>query len=343
MEIQRLIPLPAVFKITTELFETVKEIIEEEFPPGYRILLVSDSGDAKVYGEILHDLPHVSHAIFMRGGTIEDVMEVEEIIRSENVDVVLGVGGGRILDTVKLASSRTFIPSILVPTALSHDGIISPVAVIDFGDEIKSTRAIAPYGAIVDLNIISKAPLTFNLAGCGDLISNISALEDWKLAAELKGEKIDYFAYMLSKSGARSILYSEARPFSTVFFEDLAEGLAASGVSMIISGNSRPASGAEHLISHALDKILKAAHPHGIQVGIATLFTQRLRGSSVERIKAFYRKIGFPLSPMEIGISKEVFMDAVKLAPTTRKNRFTILDVKNSPDDWEEAFEVYFE
>lgn len=343
MEVQRLIPLPAVFKITTSLFETLQEVIEKEFPTIYRILLVSDPGGAREYGERLKELPYVYYTMFIKGGTIEDVMKVEKVIRDKRIDVAIGVGGGRILDTVKLATSRTFIPSILVPTALSHDGIISPVAVIDFGNEIRSTRAIAPYGAVVDINIISRAPRSLNLAGCGDLISNISALEDWKLASKIKGERIDYFAYLLSRQGARSILYSEHVPFSAGFLEDLAEGLAASGISMIISGNSRPASGAEHLISHALDKILKVSHPHGIQVGIATLFTQKLRGQSVKRIKEFYKKIGFPLSPMEIGISKETFMEAVRLAPTTRRGRFTILDIKNKPYDWEKAFEVYLE
>ncbi len=343
MEIQRLIPLPVVFRISDELFNTMKDVLLNEFPVSERILLVSDNGGAKKYGESLEKLPSVCCSEFIRGGSIQDVIHVESVIKSEQVDFVIGVGGGRILDTVKLACSRTFVPFILVPTSLSHDGILSPVAVIDFGDEIKSIRAIAPSGVVVDITVIENAPQFLNLAGCGDLVSNISALEDWELAAKLRGEKIDYFAFLLSKAGARSIIHSEYEPFSRGFLKDLAEGLAFSGISMIIAGNSRPASGAEHLISHALDRILKGKNHHGIQAGIVTLFTQRLRGKPTESIKEFYKKIGFPLSPMEIGIDRDLFMEAVKLAPYTRKNRFTILDVKNKRSDWDKAFEVYAE
>ncbi len=342
MEIQRLIPFPIVFEITDDLIGSVQKALFESFPDTQRILIVSDAEGAKSYGEYLVKALNTCCYMFIKGGTIVDVRNVEAKIKKEAPDLVLGIGGGRILDTVKLASSRTYIPFVLVPTSLSHDGIISPVAVIDFDGEVRSVGAIAPNGVVVDIGIIEKAPKILKLAGCGDLVSNLSALEDWKLAAKYKGEKIDYFAYMLSKTGARNIIFSEYEPFSRNFLKDLAEGLAASGLSMIIAGNSRPASGAEHLISHALDIILGRKNPHGIQVGVATIFTQALRGKDTGKIIEFYKKIGFPLSPMEIGVDRETFMEAVKLAPATRKGRFTILDIKNSKKVLNEAFDVYY-
>ena len=342
MEIQRLIPFPLVFEITENLDLSLKKSLSEYFSDASRLLIVSDNEGAKEYGEFLVSAFSPCCSIFLKGGTIKDVIDVENIIKNKSPDVVIGVGGGRILDTVKLASSRTFVPFILVPTSLSHDGIISPVAVIDFDGEIKSVGAIAPNGVVVDINIVDKAPKILKLAGCGDLVSNLSALEDWKLAAEYRNEKIDYFAYMLSKTGARNIIYSEYEPFSKSFLKDLAEGLAASGLSMIISGNSRPASGAEHLISHALDAILGKKNPHGIQVGIATIFTQSLRGRDITKLVDFYKKIGFPLTPMEIGIDRETFMKAVKMAPSMRKGRFTILDIEKSRDVLSKAFAIYY-
>ncbi len=96
---------------------------------------------------------------------------------------------------------------------------------------------------------------------------------------------------------------------------------------MNIAGSSRPASGAEHLISHALDTILDKPKPHGIQVGFATLFTQALRGSDITDIMEVYRSVGFPTTFDAIGISIDTFMEAIKIAPYTRKNRFTILDI----------------
>lgn len=342
MDIQRLIPFPAVFEITDNFIDAVNKVLLEYFPKMERLFVISDREGAKVYGESLISAKRPCCNIFISGGTIEDVIKVESKIKELNPDILLGIGGGRILDTVKLASFRTYRPFILIPTSLSHDGIISPVAVIDFDGEVRSVGAVAPNGVVVDIKIIEKAPKILNLAGCGDLISNLSALEDWKLAATYKGEKIDYFAFMLSKTGSRNIIFSEHEPFSKGFLKDLAEGLAASGLSMIISGNSRPASGAEHLISHALDEIVGKKNPHGIQVGIATIFTQNLRKRDVSNIVKFYKKIGFPLTPMEIGIDSETFMKAVRLAPLTRKGRFTILDIEKSTETLYKAFEVYY-
>lgn len=342
MEIQRLVPFPLVFEITDNLGETLKKALLEYFPEREKILLVSDNGGAKEYGESLEAVLDPYLSVFIQGGSIEDVIYIETIIKDKTPDIIVGIGGGRILDVVKIAAFRTYVPFILVPTSLSHDGIISPVAVIDFGEEVRSVGAIAPNGVVLDINIIKKAPLLLKLAGCGDLVSNLSALEDWKLASKYKGERIDYFAFILSKTGAKNIILSEHEPFSEDFLQDLAEGLAASGLSMIIAKSSRPASGAEHLISHALDRITNRKNPHGIQVGIATIFTLSLRGKDITKIVNFYRKIKFPLTPMDIGIDKDIFIEAVKLAPSTRKGRFTILDIKNNPLDWERAFEVYY-
>ncbi|UCG92033.1 MAG: iron-containing alcohol dehydrogenase, partial [candidate division WOR-3 bacterium] len=109
----------------------------------------------------------------------------------------------------------------------------------------------------------------------------------------------------------------------------LSEGLILSGIAMGIAGNSRPASGAEHLISHGLDTILKNRGLHGVQSGIATIFSLGLRGSDGWRdIKDFYKKLNLPQKPEDIGVSKDIFLEAVKIAPSTRTGRFTILDIK---------------
>jgi len=157
------------------------------------------------------------------------------------------------------------LPFLSVPTATSNDAVASPVAVINFGDYVKSMGAMAPIGVVADLNILRNQPRKQFLAGVGDLFSNISALADWQLAAERGFERVDPVAAYLSRNAVENLF--RAIENGSDLYATLVEGLVVSGVAMVLAGNSRPSSGAEHLISHALDRF--PIHDlHGLQVGV---------------------------------------------------------------------------
>ena len=160
------------------------------------------------------------------------------------------MGGGKVLDVGKYASSMSKRPFISVPTSISHDGVASPIAVLKCDhNSVRSLDCKIPSYIIMDLDIIKNGARKLILAGLGDLVSNITALKDWERAVQAGKAKMDDFAYIISGTAVRAILqYTHPDIRDTAFLTQLAESVVLSGLAMNITGNTRPSSGAEHLI-----------------------------------------------------------------------------------------------
>ncbi len=254
----------------------------------------------------------------------EQVEAVRKKIRGSADGVVFGVGGGKVIDTGKHAAGLEGVDFVSVATAPSNDGIASPVAVIDG----QSLRAKMPIGLVADLDIIRQAPLGNIRAGIGDLVANLSAVQDWRLAARVKGEEIDPFATLLSESGALLVLDSEKPDIlSYEFLRRLIYGLVLSGIAIHLAGSSKPASGGEHEISHAIDALYPGRALHGEQVGLGALFTLHLqRNGYFQRVRNFFQHCGLPLSCAQLGLTPQEFAESVAYGPSTRQGRYTILE-----------------
>jgi len=263
----------------------------------------------------------------------------------KNYSWVLGLGGGQVLDKAKYLAASMDASFISVPTLIAHDGICSPVSVIDG----KSLGAIMPHSLFVPLFIIKESPIIHIQAGIGDLIANLSAIDDWKLSKQKTNEAINDFAIMVSQKSASDIIlklktnYSNPNFLSPIdflqndnFLSNLAEDLALSGIAMSLAGNSRPCSGAEHLISHAIDKVYGAGNkaPHGIQVLIASIYLEKYRDQSslesifcsldeLKKILEYYR---FPTEFSDINISSKELEALIRIAPEMRPGRYSILN-----------------
>ena len=274
------------------------------------------------------------------------IINIRKEIIDEGFDLIIGCGGGRIIDLGKYLSSETLTPFISIPTILSNDGVSSPISILRLDGSYRRVGSTMPIGVAIDINIIKSSPTIYLKAGLGDLISNVSAFYDWNLAYRRRKDRYDNFSAMMAYMAASNVLdkmSSYDNIVGTDFLIDLARGLVVSGISIAIARTSRPASGSEHSISHALDRILGPnRRPHGIQVGFATLLTLYLQGQRklMESLKKFYRKVGFPVTFLELGISKETFVEAVKLAPSIRE-RYTILNEVSKGEIMEAIEEVY--
>ena len=252
--------------------------------------------------------------------------------RKAGVDAIVAVGGGRCLDIAKLAAARAGAIVLAAPTQLSHDGICSPVAVVpNQTGSTESLGAIAPRVVYLSIPTLLNAPLDSVRAGLGDLLANPLALRDWALAADRGLETVDERAWELS---LRS--FEVVRPYFDTdvaaaaaepeFLARLADGLATSGLAMIVAGNSRPASGAEHEISHAIDQLYGGRALHGAQVGFGCVVSAALYGDDAGAWRRRLRKLGLPDSPARLGLSEDDMVKVLLAAPDTRPGRFTMLE-----------------
>jgi glycerol-1-phosphate dehydrogenase [NAD(P)+] len=268
----------------------------------------------------------VIHGPDLDGRFEEALALAADMIRAE-VTTLIAVGGGRVIDTVKLAAARTGTELVSVPTAISHDGISSPVASL-FADDGRrhSYAATMPAGIVVDISVIGAAPPRTLRAGLGDLVSNLPAILDWELAQRAGHERFDAYSAMIAENAARSVL-DLVELESPQSHERLAKGLLMSGLAMAAAGTSRPCSGAEHLISHALDGLLgEEAAMHGEQVALGSLVSAAAHGGPLlAELTDLYARLGLPLDPSQLSISTEHMLQAVQAAPGTRAGRYTIL------------------
>lgn len=260
------------------------------------------------------------------GGSMEAARELIEHLRGRYHDAVVGIGGGGTLDVAKYAAGSLGLPFVSVSTTLTHDGLASPVAVLEAGNRKGSYGVPIPIAVVVDLDFVARSPARHTQAGIGDVVSNLCAIADWELAATVRSEPVDGLAAALARQSAEAIVRQTAPIDDPGFLTVLAEALVLSGIAMSVAGSSRPCSGADHEISHAIDALYPGTGFHGEQVAVGTLFATFLRGGSLDTIDACFRRYGLPRRPMDLGLSPEAFTSAVMEAPSTRPDRFTILE-----------------
>ncbi len=266
---------------------------------------------------------------------------VNQLVLSE-FDLVIGVGGGKVIDTAKYAAHINNLPCVSIPTSISNDGICSPVSVLkEKQNKHVSLGATMPVALFVPLHLIGKSDEESLISGVGDLLSNLSAVEDWKLANKEKNEYIDDYAVLISENAALTVFtqiknYILQNKSKEQFLKEnlkmIIESIAMSGIAMEIAGTSRPASGAEHLMSHAIDELFGGVKPHGVQVAFGMYITTFIRSelgyiskNIFQELRAVLRYLGLPTTLSAIGITREQLVKAILHAPETRGDKYTIL------------------
>ncbi len=259
--------------------------------------------------------------------TMDNVNMVIDRIREFGSEFVLAVGGGSKIDVSKVACNELNIPFISIPTSAAHDGIASNRASLKSETGSKSVSSASPMGIIADTEVIAKAPYRLLASGCADVISNLTALEDWDFARRLQNVQFSRSAYSLSMYAAESIIDNAEliKPNLEDSVWIAIKPIIISGISMSIAGSSRPTSGAEHMFSHMLDLMHPGRALHGEQCGVGSIMTMYLHGGNWEQIRDALKMIGAPTTAKELGISAEDTIYALSHAHEIRSDRFTIL------------------
>jgi glycerol-1-phosphate dehydrogenase [NAD(P)+] len=290
---------------------------------------------AKEVSDHLNDAGFEVHIIELGPASRENVDRTRVLIDEVEAKFLLGVGGGSKIDIAKLAAKECYLPFISVPTSAAHDGIASPLASMIDQNVPHSIDAVMPIGILADTQIISRSPFKLLAAGCADVISNFSAIRDWELAVRLKNEEFSTTAYTLSKMSATVIMQNSnvIKPMVEESAWVAIKPIVSSGISMSIAGSSRPTSGAEHMISHAINQIAPGKALHGEQCGVGCILMMYLHGGPWEEIKDALARIGAPTTAKGLGIKPDTIIKALTMAHTIRPERYTILGDNGLTED----------
>ncbi len=332
-----------------------------------KILVVFDQNTYKVAGQkavelLKNDGFHLKELLFDSGDDIliPDESVVGRILQEQDPDVklMIAVGSGVINDSVKYVTSRTGLPYIIVATAPSMDGYVADGSPLISAGYKYSYDAHLTYGLIGDTDILQTAPDDLIQAGFGDVVGKITAIVDWDLAVKANNDyRCDTCVELVNR--ALDKCFSKAAGLKTRDAEALGallEALTLTGVAMALVNMSRPASGAEHMLSHfwEMDFIARGLNPnhHGIQVGVATPVIARFfeemkdmlpEGTarlcpSHQEIEELLRKGGAPADPKEIGIERDLFHQSL-LEGWKVRPRYSILQYAKEKGRLEEIAE----
>lgn len=323
--------LPILFQVDEGIYLEVEKFLFRNKLRFDKILVVSGGTTSKVIALDVVEKYGWEHLV-IDSNSIVEVERLKEYSLSHKFDLLIAIGGGKVLDVVKRVSYLSNINHLSVPTIISNDGLISPISVIRNHDgKTQSLPGMMPMGVIIDLDIISSAPLIYLRSAAGDVLSNLSSTNDWVLALEKNNEHINDISYHLSRSAANCIVHFENKDLTyKPFLRQIIQGQVNSGIAMGLAGSSRPCSGSEHLISHAIDYLGYSQNVlHGTQVASTSLFTLFLQGKLLDEHIHFAKQTQIPLLFTDLleQKSEEIIKEVLEVSKLMRPGRFTILDL----------------
>lgn len=325
----RMLPSPLFVDIRAGAVAGLPGVLTQSYiSTGGAVLVAVGPGQGEQIWELLEPQLPQADVFVVDGGSLGTAGELQQALTTRTYDALVAIGGGRTLDVAKYAATRAAVPMVAVATNLAHDGLCSPVASLEYRGGKGSFGVAMPLGVVVDLDFVRAAPARMVQAGVGDVVSNVSAIADWRLAQQVRAEPVDGLAVAFASTAAESVLDRDDGIASDEFLVVLAEALVLSGMAMSVAGTSRPCSGACHEIVHAIDMLYPDVSTHGELAGLGGLFASFLRGDdrTVERMARCLRRHDLPRLPTDIGLTRDEFVTAVLRAPDTRPDRYTILE-----------------
>ena len=324
------------------MFEHVDETVCAYLPQikGQKAIIVSEKFLMELYADIVGEIQRDfggAEVYEVVNGDYEQAVALAKYISMANVRVVIGFGGGRVLDVAKYAAFVSKTTYICLPTTLSNDSLSSPFSVLGMeGKSRKTLGSTIPTAILVDTDMIMKAPKGQTLSGIGDTISKHTALFDWKLSAEKEGKPLDDFAYAIARMSYDTVYHCDDKDLSSkTFIRILSRSLVMGGLAMEIAGSSRPSSGSEHLFCHAIEEFYPDIKiSHGLAVALGSVGACIFQGRDETQLVEVCRAYGIDLDPAVYGITKDIFADAWQRAGSTRPDRYTILNSTNLNREW---------
>lgn len=241
-------------------------------------VIICDTNTYEATEDILEDIYDRCATIMLEAEGLHADNRGVEIIhgnRIEDMDLIIAVGAGTIHDLSRYVAHEEGIPFVSVPTAASVDGFVSTVAAMTWDGMKKTMPAVAPICVIADTDIFANAPKRLNASGASDLFGKYICLADWKIAHEVTDEYICERVIEMEERALKEVkgCISGVREGEADACEKLMYALLLSGLAMQMVGNSRPASCAEHHISHlwemeVINDHVDALHGEKVSIGL---------------------------------------------------------------------------
>ena len=326
--------LPICLAVEEDAFFHSDEIVKRYLPEimGQKTIIISEEFLIGIYKDKITDISRDfgnAEIYAMGSASFDEAVAIAKKVCVEDIKIIIGIGGGRVLDTAKYAAHISKTVYICMPTSLSNDSLASPFSVLEtYGKARKTIECKIPTAIIVDTNMIINAPVGQTLSGIGDTIAKHTALYDWKLSAARTNTRVDDFAYALSRMSYDSVYHCDEKNMqSRVFIRILSRALVMGGLAMEIAGSSRPCSGSEHLFAHAIEEYYPDIKiSHGIAVALGSIPACIFQGQDPGGMLDFFRTYGLDVNPVSYGITEDMFADIWEKARTVRAGRITVLD-----------------
>lgn len=261
------------------------------------ILLVADQNTYDACGEAVKEQlgTKIETLQIFKGDSVlipnEEAVAAVEAKLTEQTDLIMAIGSGVLQDLCKYVSYNAKLPYQVVATAPSMDGYASVGAAMIMENMKVTYNAHVPEAIIGDTDVLCNAPMEMIQAGYGDILGKFSCLNDWKLSHVVNEEYLCREVYkltydMLQKTKA---LGERLQNRDKEAVQILMEALVGVGIAMAYVGNSRPASGSEHHLSHFFEVVgilnNEPYFAHGIDVAYSAVYTQRLREKLLAEVK----------------------------------------------------------
>ncbi|MBE6702810.1 MAG: sn-glycerol-1-phosphate dehydrogenase [Ruminococcaceae bacterium] len=298
---------------------------------GDRLLLVADDNTLRAADGILASLAAADFAvkkliypnlIYARA---EQVREVEALCG--DVDAILSVGTGSLNDICRVAAGTCNRPFAIFATAPSMDGFAADLAPIVAHNFKSSWQGAQPQVILADTRVLASAPAELKAAGFGDMVAKYLGIFDWRVAHLLLGEHYcpAIAELTLESVGRMRALADRVTQQDEEAAGAIMESLVLSGLAMKLAASSRPASGAEHALSHYWEcyKLSRGIWPefHGKKVGVASVLMTRIYKNVAKRVEE--------IEPVRVSVSHEKVyagFDAAQISEVERVNAFAIME-----------------